>query len=67
MTFPSDEEPPAQVGYSLEEALELLAALEEAGEALRSTDHFAELSRVEHEVRRLNGKLGLGNDGGRDG
>ncbi len=53
--------------YTLEEALELLAALEEAAEALRSTDHLAKLSQVEVEVRRLHGKLELGTNGGSDG
>jgi len=67
MTFSGDAEPPAQVTYSLEEALELLAALEEAGGALRSTDHLVELAQVEQEARRLHGKLGLGDDGQSDG
>ena len=67
MTFPSDQEPPARVTYPLEQALELLAALEEAAEALRSTDHLTELSQVEFEVRRLHGKLELGTNGGSDG
>jgi hypothetical protein len=67
MTFPRDQEPPALLKYTLEEALDLLAALEGAAEALRSTDHFAELSQVEVEVRRLHGKLELGTNGGSDG
>ena len=65
MTFPRDQDPPARLKYTLEEALDLLAALEEAAVALRSTDHYAELSQVE--VRRLHGKLELGTNGGGDG
>jgi hypothetical protein len=58
---------PGSGEYTLEQALELLAALEEAAEALRSTDHLTELPQVELEVRRLHGKLELGTNGGSDG
>jgi hypothetical protein len=41
----SDREPPARIQYQLEEALDLLAALEEARDALITTDHLAEGGR----------------------
>jgi hypothetical protein len=36
-----DQEPPTSVSLDLEEALDLLAALEEARDTLRDTEHFA--------------------------
>lgn len=52
-------EPPAAVTYDLEEALELLAVLEDARDALLATDHLAVLAQVEHEVASLSRKLGF--------
>lgn len=40
MTFPGDQEPPRHVWYSLEEALELLAVLEDAADALTDSGHL---------------------------
>jgi hypothetical protein len=52
-------QPPAEVVYDLGEALELLAALEDAREVLATSDHLAVVAQVEHEVNRLHRKLGL--------
>lgn len=67
MEDPSDREPPARVQYRLEEALDLLAALEEARDALITTDHLAEAAQVEHQIRRLSRRLGFDEPGGDDG
>lgn len=65
MTSP---EPPHEVLYHLDEALELLAALEDAREALAETDYLAAVAEVEHEIARLHRKLGFGRPfGGTDG
>ena len=59
-------EPPDAVAYSLEEALELLAALEDARDLLADSDHLAMLAQVEHQTAVLSRKLGFdeGDDGG---
>jgi hypothetical protein len=54
MTVPG---PPEEVIYDLEESLELLAALEDAYNALTDTDHLAVVAQVEHEIARLSRKL----------
>jgi hypothetical protein len=64
---PSAQEPPARVQYGLEEALDLLAALEEARDALITTDHLAEAAQVEHQVQLLSRRLGFNDSGGQDG
>jgi hypothetical protein len=63
----SDREPPARVQYRLEEALDLLAALEEARDALITTDHLAEAAQTEHQIRLLSRRLGFDEPGGDDG
>ena len=66
MTGPA--EPPASVSYSLEEGLDLLAALEDARDALADSDHLTVLAQLEHEIVALSRKLGFGRSmGGRDG
>jgi hypothetical protein len=61
-------EPPNRVSYDLEEALELLAALEDARDALAESDHLATLAQVEHQVAQLSRKLGFDQPrGGEDG
>jgi len=67
MSIPSDPVPPEQVRYNLEEALELLAAMEEARDALVTTDHLAEVSQLEHQIQALNRRLGFGEMGGSNG
>ena len=69
MTFPGDQdqEPPGNVRYTLEEALDLLAAPEEARDALIVTGHLAEVSQVEHHIRLLSRRLGFDENGGSSG
>jgi hypothetical protein len=55
------------VQYRLEEALDLLASLEEAGDALLTTDHLAEAAQVEHQIRILSRRLGFDEPEGDDG
>jgi hypothetical protein len=65
--YASDREPPARIQYQLEEALDLLAALEEARDALITTDHLAEGAQVEHQIRLLSRRLGFDEPRGDDG
>ncbi len=58
-------EPPHVVAFDLEEALNLLAALEDSWDTISNTDHFAVLSQVEHQIEILSRKLGL-DEGGFD-
>ena len=67
MDDPSPQEPPARVQYGFEEALDVLAALEEARDALITTDHLAEAAQVEHQVQLLSRRLGFDEPGGQDG
>lgn len=61
-------EPPQSVSYDLGAALELLAALEDARDALSESDHLAVLAQIEHQVVQLGRKLGFGQpSGGEDG
>ena len=55
------------VQYRLEEALDLLASLEEARDALITTDHVAEAAQVEHQIQLLSRRLGFDEPGGDDG
>jgi hypothetical protein len=57
--IPPDEQPPNTVVRSLDEALELLAALEDAREVTAETDHLAVLAEVEHQIVVLNRRLGF--------
>ena len=67
MPFPDAVEPPIEVRYDLEEALELLAAMEEARDALTETDHLSEVSRLESQIQLLSRRLGFDENGGTDG
>jgi hypothetical protein len=60
-----EDRPPTSVTYDLEEALELLAALEEARDTLRDTEHFAGVVTLEAQIQLLSRRLGF-NDGGTD-
>jgi hypothetical protein len=57
MALPGGREPPRYVWYTLDEALELLAALEDARDALADTGHLAVAVAIEDQVRRLNRRL----------
>jgi hypothetical protein len=60
-----EPEPPASVTYDLEEALELLAALEEARDTLRDTEHLTGVLTLEAQIQLLSRRLGF-DDGGSD-
>ena len=62
---PSEREPPNHLIYRLEDALDLLAALEDSRDVLIDTDHLAVLSQVEHQIQILSRRLGL-DPGGSD-
>jgi hypothetical protein len=60
--------PPEGVTYDLEEALELLAALEDALEVVAQSDYLGVVAEIETEVSRLHHKLGFDHpSGGEDG
>ena len=63
MSVPADREPPGHVGYDLEEALELLAALEDARDILSESDHLSVLAQVEHQIGLLTRRLGFDQGG----
>jgi hypothetical protein len=52
-------EPPVEIRLDLDEALEVLAALEEARDALLTTDHLVEVAVVSAQVQRISHKLGF--------
>lgn len=60
------QEPPDEVSYDLEEAIQLLVALEQARDALAGTDYWSPIAAVEHQILVLVRKLGL-DEGGLDG
>ena len=60
-----DQEPPTSVTYDLDEALELLAALEDARDTLRDTEHLARVLTLEAQIQLLSRRLGF-DDGGTD-
>lgn len=57
--------PPGDIALGLEEALDLLAALEDARDVLVDTDHLSVLAQVEDQIQRLSRKLRF-DQGGRD-
>jgi hypothetical protein len=60
-------ESPERLHYELDEALTLLAALEDARDALIDSGHLAVVLAIEDEIRTLNRRLGFGDpSGGRD-
>ena len=59
--------PPEALSYTLDEALTLLAALEDARDGLIDSRHLAEVVSVETEIRVLSRKLGFDDpEGGTD-
>jgi hypothetical protein len=67
VTTMTSAQPPDRITYDLEEALELLAALEDALEVVADTDYLGVVAEVENEVARLHRKLGFDHPGGEDG
>jgi hypothetical protein len=54
-----DHVPPNRVSYNLEEALDLLAALEDVCMTLTETDHLTGVVTVEAQIRLLSHRLGF--------
>jgi hypothetical protein len=52
-----EREPPRYVWYSLEEALELLAALEDARDSLIGAGHLTVVVSIEAQLRELSHRL----------
>ncbi len=60
--------PPDEVRYDLDESLGLLAALEDARDAVADTDHLAIVAQLEQQIAGLSRKLGFDHpSGGGDG
>jgi hypothetical protein len=57
MVEPSEDEPPDRIWYELEEALSLLADLEDARDALIQSRQLAVLVGLERQIRELSRKL----------
>ncbi len=63
-----EPEPPAQIRYNLDDALALLASLEDARDALVDSGHLAVVVSIENEIRDLSRKPGFDDPaGGTDG
>ena len=58
-----DIDPPSAITYDLEEALDLLTALEASRDTLRETEHLAGVLLLEGQIQVLHRKLRL-DDGG---
>jgi hypothetical protein len=56
---------PEQIDFRLDEAIEPLAALEDARDVLIETDHLAVLVQVEHQIQLISHRLGF-EQGGSD-
>jgi hypothetical protein len=63
---PADPEPPRHLRYNLDEALELLAVLEDACVALVESGHLAGVLELEAQVRELSRRLGFDSPEGGD-
>jgi hypothetical protein len=59
VTGRDDEEPPGAIWYSVAEALDLLADLEDARDVLVDSGHLAAVVGVEVQVRLLSRRLGF--------
>lgn len=57
MRVPDDQQPPRHVWYTLDEALDLLAVLEDAADALIDSGHLSVVTAVEAQVRDLGRRL----------
>jgi hypothetical protein len=57
MSGPGEREPPRYVWYTLDEALELLATLEDARDSLITAGHLPTVVAIEAQVRMLNRRL----------
>jgi hypothetical protein len=57
MTSPADREPPRHVWYTLDEALALLADLEDARDVLIESGRLAVVVGIENQIRLLSHRL----------
>ncbi len=57
MDLPNEREPPREIWYSLDEALDLLATLEDARDALIESGHLSVVMPVETQIRQLSRRL----------
>ena len=57
MNLPNEREPPREIWYSLDEALDLLATLEDARDALIESGHLSVVMPVETQIRELSRRL----------
>jgi hypothetical protein len=63
----NEREPPREIWYGLEDALELLGVLEDARDALTDSGHLAVVVAIEAQVRALSRRLEFEDpDGGSD-
>jgi hypothetical protein len=63
MIDPPNSEPPGIISFGLEEALDLLAALEDSRDVLVDTDHLSVLAQVEGQIQLLSRRLGFDKGG----
>ncbi len=64
LELPSEREPPRDVWFTLDEALELLATLEDARDALIESSHLSVVMPVEAQIRLLSHRLDFDNPQG---
>ena len=64
MEFPDDREPPRDVWFTLDEALDLLATLEDARDTLIESGHLSVVLQVETQIRELSRRLDFDNPQG---
>jgi hypothetical protein len=57
LNLPNEREPPREIWYSLDEALDLLATLEDARDALIESGHLSVVMPVETQIRELSRRL----------
>ena len=57
LDLPNEREPPREVWYSLDDALDLLATLEDARDALIESGHLSVVIPVETQIRELSRRL----------
>ena len=64
MDFPNEREPPRETWFSLDEALDLLATLEDARDALIEDGLLSVVMPIEAQIRELSRRLDFDNPQG---
>lgn len=64
MDFPNEREPPREIWFSLDEALDLLATLEDARDALIEAGLLSVVMPIEAQIRELSRRLDFDNPQG---